>query len=365
MEGRELKVIIFLPFPSIRNWKRDVDVPRHKKGLTRSSTVFHQAAKFPKADAYVNALVLIPTRIVCLKWWGKGMRGKSIYCWSVPSWGPRQRNDCSLCFPRTSSSLFPFTLTLRLRTHLVFLFSWKLHCSCCVVLDWWGQTVTIEEPNKPQLKPTVTYSIEGSPFPFPSSKEDSTGNKEAIHPRVLASPVTDATRPNQCVTQTSKGRTSSKDLCFSPAIKHIKHIFNCQRTGQHFVSYIRVFSQHSENLICIWNCNITNSVNNLELCDSSPTHHLYKFAGLCCCPSSAQKDSCSLLYWLVLTHSTCVMALCFFLGNTCVETLVRLAAPRISSCLPDVASSFKQNCVLFILLPFTGKNPGMFLPRHL
>lgn len=67
MEGGELKDVIFSPSVDIRNWKRDLDVPLHKKGCSRSSIVFYPAVKLPEAHAHVNILVLIPTGIVCLK----------------------------------------------------------------------------------------------------------------------------------------------------------------------------------------------------------------------------------------------------------------------------------------------------------
>lgn len=71
MEGRELTDMIFLPFVDVRNWKRYPDVPHHKKGHSRSSAVFYLAAKLPKADVHVNALVLIPTGILLFETMGE------------------------------------------------------------------------------------------------------------------------------------------------------------------------------------------------------------------------------------------------------------------------------------------------------
>lgn len=176
----------------------------------------------------------------------------------------------------------------------------------------WGWTGTAEEQNKPQLKLTVTSSVRGSPFLSPSCKEDSTGNKKAIHPRSLASHVTDAIHPDQCVIQTNKDGTSSKDSSFSPVIEQIKQVFNCQRTGQ-LVSYV-VFSSSIMQTWSVCNSSITNTINDLALCDSCPCQHLYKCGG----------------------HHWCFLAPCF-----------------------------KNNCVLFTLCPSSGENPGMFLPCSL
>lgn len=70
MEGREVKNI-FSPFVDIRNWKRDLDVPRCMKGHSRSSTVFYPAAKLPEADARGNALALVSTGILLFEMMGE------------------------------------------------------------------------------------------------------------------------------------------------------------------------------------------------------------------------------------------------------------------------------------------------------
>ena len=247
MEGRELKDNIFSPSVNIRNWKRDLDVPCRKKGYSRSSTVFYLAAKLPKADAHVNALVFIPTGIVCLKWCRKGMRGKSRYCWN-------KILSIEVCSHKILAKRMAAVHALPVPVAHCFLSYWHFsghswssfslrNCigHTAVYWYWWGRTVTSEEPNEPWLKLTVTSSVGGSAFLSPSCKEGSTGNRKAIHPRLLASPVPDATHPNQYIIQTNKGSASSKDTSFSSMTEQIKYIFNCQRTGQHFISYVRFF----------------------------------------------------------------------------------------------------------------------------
>lgn len=43
---------------------------------------------------------------------------------------------------------------------------------------------------------------------------------------------------------------------------------------------------------------------------------------------------------------------------------MQLAAHTVFGCLPALAPCFRKNCVLLTLLPFSGENPGMFLPLH-
>lgn len=132
---------------------------------------------------------------------------------------------------------------------------------------------------------------------------------------------------------------------------------------------VGVFSQHSEDLVCMCNCNVTNSINNLELCDFSPSH---EFAGHHCCvvvPPVHRTAAVSYTCQSVLTHITpfTVLWLSFWatLFYNIKGTPMQLTAHTVLSCLPALASCFKKNCVLFTVLPFSGKNPGMFLPHCL